>query len=120
MLRLEALTDQVIGAGENAVEGNLGIQGAPTPEHTVLQNGGEGRLVPLILVDWHHIVVGHQYRRISGGFSRPTEKQSPVGKLLKFTDLENLGIQCGQQLDELFKFCLILQGMVIVGNGFAP
>ena len=85
MLRLEALRNQRIGGGQNAVEGHLGIESAPAPEHAVLQNAVKGRLFPVFLVYGHHVVVGHHHRRAAGGFAGPAQKQSPIRQLLKFT-----------------------------------
>ncbi len=119
VFRLEALGDQIIGGGKDAVEGDLGIQGTPAPENTVLQNGSEGRLFPVLLVDRHHIVVGHEDSGISVGFSGPPQQQRPVRQLPDGADIENPGIEARQQGDQLVKFSRIFQSRVIVGYGFA-
>ncbi len=117
--RLEALADQVIGSGQNAVDGDLGIQGAPAPEHTVFQNGGEGGLQPQVFVHGNHIVVGHQYGGVALLFAVPAQQQAPVRQLVKGTDIEYPGIQAGQQGDQLLEFCIVLQRVVVIGYGLA-
>ena len=74
IFRLEALGNQIIGSGENAVECNLSIQSATAPEDTVLQNGGKGRLLPVFFIDGHHIIVGHQHRRIAVVLAGPPQQ----------------------------------------------
>ena len=119
LLRLEALTDEVIGGGENAVEGDLGVQGAAAPEDAVLNDSGEGGLVPLFLVDRHHIIVRHHNGGIARLLSRPPQQQRPVVKLPEGAGGEHVGVQGRQQGDQLLKFPLVLQRMVVVGHGLA-
>ena len=120
VFRLEALSDEIVRSGQCAVEGDLGIQCAPTPENAVLDDAGEGGLFPVLLVDGHHIVVSHQHCRLSGLFSRPAQQQRPIREPVKGAGLKHMGIQPGKQGNELFKFGIVLQGVVVVGNGFAP
>ena len=119
LFRLEALTDEVIGGGKNAVEGDLGVQRAAAPENAVLDDPGEGRLVPLFLVDRHHVIVRHHNGRVAFLLARPPQQQRPVGKLLEGAGAEHVGVKCRQQRDQLLKFPLVLQRMVVVGHGLA-
>ena len=120
IFRTEPLGDEVIGSGENAVEGGLGVQGATAPEDTVLQDARKGRLLPALLVHRHHIVVGHQHRRVPVVPAGPPQQQRPVRQLPDRTDIKHSGIQRGQQGDQLLELPVLFQGRIVVGNGFAP
>ena len=60
-----------IGGGKNAVEGDLCVQGAASPEDAVLNDSGKGGLVPLFLVDGHHVVVRHHNGGVAHLLARP-------------------------------------------------
>ena len=119
LLGYKALADQIIGGGQHAVECGLGVQGATAPHDAVFNDGGEGGLFPARFVYGHHIIVGHHH----GGFLRslagPAQQQSPSGQPIHGADLKHPGVQRRQQVDQLFKFCVIFLGGVVAGNGFA-
>ena len=71
LFRPEALADEGIGGGKNAVEGDLCVQGAASPEDAVLNDSGKGGLVPLFLVDRHHVVVRHHNGGVAFLLARP-------------------------------------------------
>ena len=119
IFRLEALTDQVIGCGENTVEGNFGIQRTTAPENAILDDPGEGRLLPVFFINRHHIVVSHQHRRITLVLAGPPQQQSSVRKLLKGADIKDPGIQAGQHGNQLVKLGIIFQSRIVVGYRFA-
>ena len=110
----------MIGRAEDTVEGSLGIQRAPSPEDTVLDDAGKGRLVPAFLVHRHHVVVGHHHTGGNVGLAWPPEKQCPIRQLLEDAGTEHTGVQNRQHVDELLKFSVILHGRVVIGNGLAP
>ena len=63
--------------------------------------------------------MGHQYGWVTGLLSRPAQQQPPVGEPVHGANLKYLRVQGGKQRNQLFKFSVVLQRMVIVGNGFA-
>ena len=83
MLRLETLTDQMVGSIQNAVEGDLGIQCAATPHDAVFNDGFKSGLFPLVFVHRHHIIVCHQNCCLTGSFTGPLKQQAAVRQLAK-------------------------------------
>ena len=71
LFRPEALADEGIGGGKNAVEGDLRVQGAASPENAVRNDSGKGGLVPLFLIDGHHVVVRHHNGGVAHLLARP-------------------------------------------------
>ena len=47
-LRREALSDQIFGAGKNAVEGHFRVERSASPENAVFDHAGEGREDPSV------------------------------------------------------------------------
>ena len=119
VFRLIALRYQRIGGEKNAVEGDLGIQRAPSPQNAIFNDAGKGRLIPMGLVGGDYIVVGHHHCRRGGLLTGPAKQQRPVRQSVELAGFKYLGIQFRQQGDELFKFGIIFFLRVGAGNGFA-
>ena len=92
LLRLEAFGNEMIGGGQHAVKGDLGVKGAASPQHAVLNDALEGRLFPVLLLHRHHIKVRHHDRSLIVGLARPVEQQAAVRQAGEGAFFINMGI----------------------------
>ena len=92
LLRLEALRNQMIGGSQHAVKGDLGIKGAASPQHAVLNDALEGGLFPVLLLHRDNIKVRHHDRSLIVGLARPVEQQAAVRQAGEGAFFINMGI----------------------------
>ena len=73
--RNKALTCQLLSGLQHGPQAALGIQRASSPELSVGNGSGEGRIGPASRC-FHHIMMVHQHHRISGAASFPAEQKT--------------------------------------------
>ena len=114
-----ALANQFVSSGQHAVKSNFRVQRTAAPEHAIFQHALKRRLLPACLVNVDDVIVSHQYGRLGVLLAGPGEQQATVLKALKLAGLENVGVECRQGIDELFKLGIVFQRVVRVGDGTA-
>ena len=60
----------------------------------------------------------HKHGGVAVFFTRPAEKQRPIGEFIIFASFKNVGVKCGEKVFKFLKFGFILQRFIVVGHGF--